>query len=78
MVRITIIVMTMIFTKLMTNPLRVRETTKGTKQGCILELLWQSVNEVKESNRISGQAPASLDGPGFLDSAAFYPLVNHR
>ena len=57
MLRRISIVMTMIFTKLMTNPLRVRETTKGTKTACILELLRQSVNEATELDRMSSQVP---------------------
>lgn len=44
MVRITMIVMTMILTKLMTNPSRVRRQ-QGTKTGCILGFCQQSVNE---------------------------------
>jgi len=51
MVRITMIVITIILTKLMTNPSRVRETA-GTKTGCILGLRQQSVNEARRnSNR---------------------------
>jgi len=53
MVRITIIVMTMIFTKLMTYPSGLGDDKKGRKQGCILGLVGRSVNEATELDALT-------------------------
>ena len=72
MVRITIIVMTMIFTKLMTYPSRLGDD-KRSETTCILESLRRSVNETTR-NLTGWPAKFRTD----YHSSMFYGLFGHQ